>query len=49
MRTLWIIIGALLAIWLIGVVINIVGTIIHLVLIVAVILVAVALLRPRRF
>lgn len=45
---LWTIIGILLLLWLIGVVSNVVGGVIHLVLVIAAIVIVVQLLQGRR-
>ena len=48
MNILWIIVIALLAFWLIGAVINVVGAVIHALLVIALIVAAVAFLRRAR-
>jgi hypothetical protein len=48
MRVLVIVVGVLLAFWLIGAVLNVVGSVIHLLLIVALIVVVYAVTRRAR-
>ena len=45
MRILWALVAVLLAFWLIGAVINVVGSLIHALLVVALILIVIALFR----
>ena len=45
---LWVVVAALLVFWLIGVVINVIGALIHLLLLVAVIIVVIALYRRNQ-
>ena len=45
MRILWAVVAVLLVFWLIGAVINVIGALIHALLIIAIILVVVALFR----
>jgi hypothetical protein len=45
MRILWAVVAVLLAFWLIGAIINVVGALIHALLVIAIILVLVAVFR----
>lgn len=45
---LWIVLGVIIAIWLAGVVSNIIGGLIHVILVIAVLIIAARFLQSRR-